>query len=220
MCKFNSIDLIDLSKVMDDIINEYKEDIETDELGDYITIDICGYCKKVDMLYIESNEDNKNMCYECWDMVKEEKGMFILEDGDELEENVDNNWIGCCEFMNEMDYNWLECEDKWICCSEVSYCFECDTHRRCEKVSICMKCDNGFCCNESYIDCIGETICNECLGNCNINVEEDCKENCLGCSEKLWESQNDYDIDIYEINGEKMIQEIDSGPRIIIFMKN
>ena len=91
--------------------------------------------------------------------------------------------------MINMEYNWLENEDRWFCCSEVSYCNGCENYRQCDNIHYCYVCEEGFCCGYTYLDNFGENVCFRCLDNNCVGVNE------CGCEDEDGEEVEDCNCD-------------------------
>ena len=195
MCNLNNNIInnnMNIGKDCENIILEYIDELIEDEDGNDIEVGVCGYCMEEDCLYIQSEEEKKNMCFICWEVVKDGKG-WSLVDKEDLEE------VEVYEFMNDLDYYYIDNYGKWYNCNEVSFCNGCETDRMIEMVKTCYKCEENYCCDIEYIEIVGENVCNDCVEESIVDISEDCKVNCSGCNENVWELSDKYDMVIYEI---------------------
>ncbi len=181
----------DIGKDCENIINDYVEGMDEDAYENYIELGKCYYCEEEDLLYIKSKEDNKNMCFECFRVVENEKGNSLIDKDDK--EDYD-----CGSFMIDNEYDWNG--DKWVCNCEMSWCYCCESSKDNSYIVYCNKCDEGFCCNYEYIDCIDENICCSCLESYIVECKKE--DICYKCEVNCLDIKNEYDIEIYKVDGE------------------
>ena len=187
------------------IIIGYKEDMESDFVGSDICVGKCEYCKERDLLYVNGDNDSDNdMCYKCWGMVKDGKGWIMCGEEEESEDWCEeNDFVSPYEFMNDMDYTWIENEEKWYSSVDCSYCDMCRNNRKSDMVKGCSGCDNNCCCGEVYIECCEELLCMDCFDKCGI-IEEDENVKCCVCKEGLKHLDEECGVMIYQFGDFKM----------------